>query len=147
MSLRELLGWWPQWCAGRMAYQKERAWKVCTTPPPLIPYLPYLCISSVQLFLSCCCCSVTQSCLTYCDRMDCSTPGFPVLHPLLEFAHSCPLSRWCHPTISPSVVLFSSCLQYFLASESFPMSRLFTSGGQRIGTTASASVLPMNIQD
>ena len=60
-------------------------------------------------------------------------------------SNSCPLSQWCHPTISPSVVPLFSCLQSFPASGSFPMSQLFTSGGQRIG--ASASVLPMNIQD
>ena len=58
---------------------------------------------------------------------------------------SCPLSQWCHPTISSSVVPFS-CLQSFPAPESFPMSQLFTSGGQSIGASASASVLPMNIQ-
>ena len=57
----------------------------------------------------------------------------------------CPLSWWCHPTISSSVVPFSSCLQSFPASGSFPMSQFFTSGGQSIGT--SVSVLPMNIQD
>ena len=57
---------------------------------------------------------------------------------------SCPLSQWCHPTISSSVVPFSSCLQYFPASGSFPTSWLVASGGQRIG--ASASVLPMNIK-
>ena len=57
---------------------------------------------------------------------------------------SCPLSQWCHPTISSSVVPFSSCPQSFPASGSFPMSRLFTSGGQSIGT--SASELPMSIQ-
>ena len=60
-------------------------------------------------------------------------------------SNSCPLSWWCHTTISSSVVPFSSCLQSCPASEYFPMSQLFTSGGQRIG--ASASVLPMNIQD
>ena len=59
----------------------------------------------------------------------------------------CPFSQWCHPTISSSVVLFSSCLQSFPASESFLMSRLFASGGQSIGASASASVLLMNIQD
>ena len=57
----------------------------------------------------------------------------------------CPLSRWCHPTISSSVVPFS-CPQSFAASGSFPVSQLFTSGGPSIGTSASASVLPMNIQ-
>ena len=63
------------------------------------------------------------------------------------YSNSCPLSQWCHPTISSSVVPFSSCLQSFPASGSFPMSQLFTSGGQRIGVSVSASVLPMNIQD
>ena len=60
-------------------------------------------------------------------------------------SNSCPLSQWCHPTISSSVALFSSCPQSFPASGSFPVSQLFTSGGQIIG--ASASVLPVNIQD
>ena len=60
-------------------------------------------------------------------------------------SNSCPLSRWCHPTISSSVVPFSSCLQSFPASGSFPMSLFFTSSGQSVG--ASTSVLPMNIQD
>ena len=59
---------------------------------------------------------------------------------------SCPLIRWCHPTISSSVDPFSSCLLSVPASGSFPMSWLFTSGGQSIGVSASASVLPMNIQ-
>ena len=61
-------------------------------------------------------------------------------------SNSCPLSRWCHPTISSSVVPFSSCLQSFPASGSFPVSQFFTSGGQSIRTWASASVLSMNIQ-
>ena len=82
-----------------------------------------------------------------CDPMDCSTPGFPVLHHLLELAqNSCPLSWWCHPTISSSVTLFSSCSQSFPASRSFPVSWLFASSGHSIGASASASVLPMNIQ-
>ena len=63
------------------------------------------------------------------------------------YSNSCPLSRWCHPTLSSSVVPFSSCPQSFPASGSFQMSQLFTSGGQRTGVSASASVLPMNIQD
>ena len=63
------------------------------------------------------------------------------------YSNSCPLSQWCHPTISSSVVPFSSCLQSFPASGSFPMSQFFTSGGQSIGVSASTSVLPMNIQD
>ena len=63
------------------------------------------------------------------------------------FSNSCPSSRWCHPTISSSVVPFSSCLQSFPASGSFPMSQLFTSGGQSIAVSASTSVLPVSIQD
>ena len=62
-------------------------------------------------------------------------------------SNSCPLSWWCHPTISSSIDPFSSCLQSFPALGSFPMSWLFTSDSQSIGTSASASVLPMNIQD
>ena len=61
-------------------------------------------------------------------------------------SHSCPLSRWCHPTISSSVTPFSSCLQSFPASGSFPVSQFFASGSQSFGASASASVLPMNIQ-
>ena len=61
-------------------------------------------------------------------------------------SNSCPLSQWCHPTISSSVTSFSSCPQSFSASGSFPMTRLFTSGGPSSGPSASASVLPMNTQ-
>ena len=63
------------------------------------------------------------------------------------YSNSCPLSQWCHPTISSSVIPFSSHLQSFPAPGSFPMSQFFTSGGQSIGVSASVSVLPMNIQD
>ena len=96
--------------------------------------------------------SVTQSCLTLCYPMDCRaslqdtrlpcplpTPG--------AYSNSCPLSRWYHPTISSSVVPFSSSLQSFPAAGSFQMSQFFASGGQTIGFSASASVLPVNIQD
>ena len=62
------------------------------------------------------------------------------------YSNSCPLHWWCHPTISSSVVPFSSHLQSFSASGSFPMSQFFTSGSQSIGVSASASVLPINIQ-
>ena len=62
-------------------------------------------------------------------------------------SNSCPLSQWCYPTISSSVIPFSSCLQSFPASRSFPMSWLLASGGQSIEASASASVLPMNIQE
>ena len=73
-------------------------------------------------------------------RPPCPSPT-PGIHP-----NSCPLSWWCHPTISSSVVPFSSCPQSFPASRSFPMSHLFASGGQRIGVSASTSVFPMNTQ-
>ena len=63
------------------------------------------------------------------------------------YSNSSPLSRWCHPTISSSVVPFSSCLQSFPASGTFQMSQFFASGGYSIGISASVSVLPMNIQD
>ena len=63
------------------------------------------------------------------------------------YSNSCPLSQWCHLTISSSVSSFSSCLQSFPASCSFEVSQFFASGGQRIGISTSASVLPMNIQD
>ena len=91
---------------------------------------------------------VAQSCLTLCNPMDYSTSGFPVHHQLPELAHSCPLGWWCHPTISSSsVVPFSSCLQSFPASGSFQMSQFFASGAQNTGVSASASVLPVNIQN
>ena len=63
------------------------------------------------------------------------------------YSNSCPLSQWCYPTISSSVIPFSSCPQSFPASGSFPVSQLITSGGQNIRVSVSASVLPMNIQD
>ena len=74
-------------------------------------------------------------------RPPCPSPT-PGVH-----SNPCPSSRWCHLTISSSVVPFSSCPQSFPASGSFPMSQLFISGGQSIGVSASTSVLPMNIQD
>ena len=92
--------------------------------------------------------SVTQSYLPLCDPVDCSTPGFPVHHQFLEFVQT-HVHRVSEAilTTSFSIVPFSSCLQSFPASGSFPMSQLFTSGGQRVEASASASVLPMNIQD
>ena len=92
--------------------------------------------------------SVAQSCLTLCDPMDCSTPGFLVHHQLPEPGQTHVYqSWWCHLTISSSVIPLFSCLQSFPASGSFPKSQFFSSGGQRIGVSASTSVLPMNIQD
>ena len=92
--------------------------------------------------------SAAQSCPTLCHPTDCSTSGFPVHHQLHELnSNSSPQKPWCHPTISSSVIPFSSCFQSFPASGSFQMSQFFTSGGQSIGVSASASVIPMNIQD
>ena len=91
--------------------------------------------------------SVTQLCPTPCNPMDCSMPG-PCPSPTPgACSNSRPSSQWCHPTISFSVVPFSSCLQSLPASESFPISQFFASVGQTIGVSASTSVLPMNIQD
>ena len=92
-------------------------------------------------------CSAAQSCPTLRDAMDCSTPGFPVLHYLLEFSQI--HVNWVHDTIQQSHPLsspFPSCFQSFPASRSFPVSQLFTSGGKSIGVSASTSVLSMNIQ-
>ena len=74
----------------------------------------------------------------------CQAPCPPLSHS--AFSDSCPLSQWCHPTVSSSVTPISSCPQSFPASQSFPMSQLFPSVDQSIGASASASVLPMNIQ-
>ena len=95
-------------------------------------------ISSVQFS------SVSQLCLTLQPYgLQHARLSYPSLCPRI-CSNSCPLCQWCHPTISPSIVLFSSCLQSFPAPGSFPMSQFFPSGGQSIG--ASASILPMNIQ-
>ena len=91
--------------------------------------------------------SVTQLCPTLWShrlqhtRLPCPSPVPGV------YSDSCPLCQWCHPTISSSVVPFSSCVQSCPASVSFQMSQFFTSGGQSIGASASAPILPMNIQD
>ena len=89
--------------------------------------------------------SVTQSCPTICDPMNCSTPDLPVHHQLLEFTET--HVHRVSPTISSSVIPFSSRLQSFPAWGSFPISQFFASGGQNIGVSALASVLPVNIQD
>ena len=93
--------------------------------------------------------SVAQSCPTLCDPMNCSTPGLPVHHQLLEFTqtNSRPSRQWCRTAISSSVIPFSSCPQSLPASESFPMSQPLAWGGQSIGVSALASFLPKNNQD
>ena len=94
----------------------------------------------------CCCCSVAKWCPTLWPHgLEHTRLPCPSLSPGV-CSDSYPLSQWCYLTISSSVALFSFCLQSFPASGSFPMSRVFTSGGQSIGASASASVLPMNIQ-
>ena len=91
--------------------------------------------------------SVAQLCL-FGDPMNHSTPGLLVPSPTPGvYSNSCASSWWCHPAISSSVVPFSSCPQSLPASGSFPVSQLFAWGGQSIGVSASASVLPMNTQD
>ena len=90
-------------------------------------------------------CLVTKSCPTLCDAVDCSMPGSPssITGVCLN---SCPLSQWCYLSVSSSAAPFF-CLQSFPESGSFPMSWLFASGGQIIGASALASILPVNIQD
>ena len=98
------------------------------------------------VYIYICCYLVTKLFLTLCDCMDCHTPGFPVLHHLLELAKI--HVYWVNDAIQPSHILPAfPCLPSFLALGSFPKSQLFASGGQSIGASASASVLPVNIQD
>ena len=99
--------------------------------------LPSYPISSVQLVISD---SLRPHGLQH-PRPPCLSPTPGV------YSNSCPLSQWCHPIISSSVIPFSSRLQSFPESGSFQMSQFFTSGGPSVGVSASASVLPMNIQD
>ena len=93
------------------------------------------------------CCSVTKSFPTLCDPMDCSTPDSlcPPLSPGV-YSDSCSSCQWCYLSISSSAALFFSCPQSFPESGSFQMNRHFASGGKSFGASASASVLPMNIQ-
>ena len=102
-----------------------------------------LCLHSLIPFHS----SVAQSCQTLQPhRLQHAQPPCPSPTPGV-CSNPCPSSRWCHPTSSSSVGPFSSCPQCFPASGSFHISQLFTSGGQSIGVSASASVLPKNIQE
>ena len=90
-----------------------------------------------------CCCSVTLSCLTLCDPMDCSMPGFPVLHHPGACSNSRPLSQWYHLTIASSIIPFSSCLLSFPVSVSFPMTWPFASGDYKVWNF-SFSINPSN---
>ena len=90
--------------------------------------------------------SVIQLCLLRPHGLQHARPPYPSPTPGV-YPNSCPLSWWCHPTISSSAIPFSSCLQSFPTSGSFQMSQLFASDGQSIGVSASTSVLLVNIQD
>ena len=101
----------------------------------------------MKLCISCCCCSVTKSRLTLCNPMECSAQGFPILHYLPMFAQI--HVHWVSDATQPSDPLslpFLPALNHFSALGSFSTSWLFTSGDQIISTSASSSVLPMNIQ-
>ena len=137
MNLRKRIG--RKLCGKKWIYRKNKK-------PCFIPYIKnktkcVKAITSVQFS------SVTQSCLTLWDPMNLSMPGLPVHHQLRVHSNSCPLSRWCHPAISSSVIPFSSCPQSLPASESFPMSQLFAWGAQSTGVSALASFLPKKSQD
>ena len=128
----------PQYCGApflflRLAKDLSSMWRGCRETGKLV-------YSSVQFT-----CSLVSNSLRPHEpqhaRLLCPSPTPRV------YSNSCPLSQWCHPTISFSVIPFSSCPQSFPASGSLQMSQLFTSGGRSIGVSASASVLPMNTQD
>ena len=111
-------------------------------------FCPHNVLRVIPGYGNCCCCSVAKLFLTLCDplglqhaRLLCP-PGSP-----RACSNSCPLSRWCYPTISSSANPFSFCLQTFPAPGPFPTTQFFASGSQSIGASASATILPMNIQD
>ena len=124
--------------------QRERAWELLPrfTKKPLnalgvkvlmpLPVLRFLCFCSAL------------SRVWLCNPTDCSMLGFPVLHCLSKVTQIRVHCQWCHPTISSSIVLFSSCPQSSPALGSFPLSCLFASGHQSIGASASESAIPMN---
>ena len=113
--------------------------------PCLVPYLKYMNVKNFNCFVVFS--SVTQSYPTLQPHgLQHARPPCPSSTPRVH-PNSCPLSCWCHPTISSSAIPFSSCPQSFPASGSFQMSQFFISGGQSIGVSASISVLPMNTQD
>ena len=125
----------------KVAAPVDGTWRADLHPGCSLDQLPHHLKQNLPQFSS-----VTQSCPTLCDPMDCNT-CLPCPSPTPRaYSNSCPLSWWCHPTISSSVIAFSSCLQSFPTSGSFPMSQFFTTGDQSIGASASASVLPMKTQ-
>ena len=135
------------WLSGFLGYQKA-------CPAPLVdPQTFTNCFDPVGFLWFFCCCfqpfsSVQFSCSVVSDSLrphesQHARPPCPSPTPTV-YSNSCPSSRWCHPAISSSVLPFSSCPQSLPASGSFPVSQLFTWGGQSIGVSASASVLPVN---
>ena len=120
--------------------------KVCLVKATVFPIVTYGCESWTMKKAECRRTDAFELCVGESHelqhaRLSCPSPT-PGIHP-----NPCPLIQWCHPTISSSVVPFSSCPQSFPESGYFPVSQLFASGGQSIGVSASTSVLPMNIRD
>ena len=136
-----ILNWWPQWCHCNISARHSSMAKIyhgkhCSNE--------FKCFTSFNPHLSFSRSVMSNSLWPHGlqhTRLPC-----PLLSPGV-CSNSCPLSQWCYPTISSSVASFSCCPQSFPASGSFPMSWLFVSSGQSIGASASASVLPVNIQD
>ena len=128
-------------CIGGQSLYQCAIWEVPCLAPASLNILSHSSLHSIQFS------PVVQLCLTLRPhglqhaRLPCPSPTLGV------YSNSCPSSWWCHPTITSSVVPFSSLLQSFPASGSFPISEFLTSGGQSIGVSASTSVLPMNTQD
>ena len=117
--------------------------EICTSSTHPSSYLSHLSVLTIQSA------QFSRSVVSDCSRPhgpQHARPPYPSPTPRV-YPNSCAMSRWCHPTISSSVVPFSSCLQSFPASGAFQMSQLFTSGSQSIGASASTSVLPVNTQD
>ena len=140
--------WWTGWWTRRQGtlWWPEMWPEVVVTFWPTVPYTSWPVFFFLCLVKSCC--SFAKLCPTLGDPMDCRMPGFPVLHYLLEFAQT--HVYWVGDTIQPSHPLSPPSPPAFSLSQHqglFPVNWLFTSGGQRIGASASASVLPMNIQD
>ena len=141
-----------KWCISTMKYcldiKKEWNDTICSNMIEIITLSEGSQIEKDKYMISLiCCCSVAQLCPTLQPhalqhtRLHCPSPSLGVCSNL------CPLNWWCHLAISSSVIPFSSCPQSYPAWGSFLMSQLFISGGQSIGASASASVLPVNIQD
>ena len=127
--------------ANLFARHKSRTLNSTANKLPSLQHVPSITSGRVQFS------SVAQSCSTLRPHeLQHARPPYP--SPTAGvYPNPCPLSRWCHPTISSSVIPFSSCLQSFPAAGSFPRSQLFASGGQIIGVSASATILPKNTQD